>query len=207
MSQRKVEQGQTTTNIASQEGLLWSTIWDHPENAKLKKERGDPDILNPGDTIFVPEKTATSVSASTESKYRFRRKGIPARLRLQVMDFDVPRATQPYELEVNGQIIRGKTDANGVLETPIPPDASKALLRFPSDGSEMQFSIGHLDPLTAVSGAQKCLNNLGYRCPVDGAIGEATVDAIVAFQADMGLSETGQLDDATLSALESAATF
>jgi len=205
MPKQKVEQGQTTTNIADEHGLLWSTVWDHPENANLRKDRNDPDVLNPGDKIFVPDKQATTVGAGTDQKHRFRRKGIPAKLRLRVMDFDIPRANQQYELEVDGLTIEGTTDGGGVLEQPVPPDASKAVLRFPDDGSEMQLSIGHLDPPAETSGVQKRLNNLGYRCPVDGTIGDATIEAITAFQADKGLKETGQLDDATQSALESTA--
>jgi len=57
-----------------------------------------------------------------------------------------------------------------------------------------------------VSHLQEELNHLGYHSGhVDGVWGTETADALVAFQADHGLEETGHYDAATAAALQDAA--
>ncbi|WP_427902117.1 peptidoglycan-binding domain-containing protein [Marinobacter goseongensis] len=56
-------------------------------------------------------------------------------------------------------------------------------------------------PLT-VKELQRRLNDLGYNAgPVDGLIGSRTIGALKRFQADQGLSVSGDQDRATLQAL------
>lgn len=55
-----------------------------------------------------------------------------------------------------------------------------------------------------VSSVQDALNNLGYAAgPVDGLIGNRTRNAISAYQTDVGLPVTGEIDAALLESLES----
>jgi N-acetylmuramoyl-L-alanine amidase len=49
-------QGDSTTRIAFRNGFFWKTVWEHPENSELKSKRKDPNILLPGDTVFIPER-------------------------------------------------------------------------------------------------------------------------------------------------------
>lgn len=59
---------------------------------------------------------------------------------------------------------------------------------------------------SVVKAAQQHLIDLGYlKDKADGVAGPKTAAALKAFQADSGLSETGELDAATLSALDAAA--
>lgn len=51
----------------------------------------------------------------------------------------------------------------------------------------------------SVIGIQQLLSDLGYYAgPIDGVLSQATVDAIKAFQADLGVPQTGVIDAATL---------
>lgn len=52
--------------------------------------------------------------------------------------------------------------------------------------------------------AQTHLRDLGFECPIDGRLGEATIVALRAFQTKMRLPPTGQLDEATWEALFTA---
>lgn len=79
------------------------------------------------------------------------------------------------------------------------PDAAQAVTAA-QEPQEREF-----DP--AVERAQQQLIALGYELGpegADGLFGEQTAAALRSFQADHGLPETGELDDATRSALDQA---
>jgi N-acetylmuramoyl-L-alanine amidase len=200
-----IEEGESTISLALQYGFFVNTIWDDPANADLKQKRKDMNVLMPGDTVVIPDLEIKQVSGATEQQHRFKRKGIPAIYRLQVFDFEQPRANQDYRLIVDGQVLRGTTDANGILEQPVPPDAREGELIIGPDEFRLAIDFGYLDPITEISGVQKRLNNLGYLCgEPDGELDEPTRDALADFQDRFGLEPTGELDDATLKKLEEA---
>jgi phage tail tape-measure protein len=77
------------------------------------------------------------------------------------------------------------TDANGRLTS---TDSGKASASMPSDAT--------------VTNAQNTLNTQGYNAgPADGRMGPNTRAAILKFQADHNLPQTGALDSPTLTAL------
>jgi N-acetylmuramoyl-L-alanine amidase len=198
-----IEEGESTISLALQYGFFVNTIWDYPANADLKRKRKDMNVLMPGDIVVIPDKEIKEVSGATEQLHRFKRKGIPAIYRLQVFDCEKPRANQAYRLSLDGQVLRGTTDANGILQQPVPPDATEGELIIGPDEFRLTIDFGHLDPITEISGVQKRLNNLGYLCgEADGELDEPTRDALADFQDRFGLEPTGELDDATLKKLE-----
>lgn len=71
------------------------------------------------------------------------------------------------------------------------------------DGSVViPIYLGHLPPIDTDQGVQARLLNLGLDCPLDGDLAsEESQAAIKAFQEDMDLEETGEIDDATREAL------
>lgn len=53
--QHKVKKGETLIKIAKKwKHKKWQTIWDAPENAKVRKKRADPEKIEAGDILFVP---------------------------------------------------------------------------------------------------------------------------------------------------------
>ncbi|MBM3789057.1 MAG: LysM peptidoglycan-binding domain-containing protein [Acidobacteria bacterium] len=95
MIEYEVRQGDCLASIAEEHGLAWETIWDLPENAGLKRQRGDPTILQPGDVVRVPELREKTESRPTEARHRFLRKGVPGLLRMRIM--------RPEESEDSGE--------------------------------------------------------------------------------------------------------
>ena len=85
-----VQSGDCVTSVAAERGFYWETIWNHPQNAELKQKRGDPNILNEGDTLFIPDKELKEESCATDKKHKFLLKGVPAKLRMRVMEEPKP---------------------------------------------------------------------------------------------------------------------
>ena len=152
-SYHTVAQGESLPSIAEHYGLSWRALWDHPSNADLKSLRGNPNILLPGDNVFVPTKTFREVSGATERRHRFLRRGVPSRLTMRVLVHDVPRRNTPCILEVDGRLSDVTTDNDGRLSIVVPPTARNVRLRVGEGASAQQFAIavGHLDPITEVS--------------------------------------------------------
>lgn len=153
-----VRQGDCISSIAYKKGHFWQTIWDHPQNARLKSERKDPNILKEGDIVHIPDLRPKEVSGATDRRHKFVFKSVPAKLRLQLLrqersesagdstqasnDFSVieetpqpaaemhdrPRANVPFVLDIDGRLTRGKTDGEGRLEVVLPPDAREGFL-------------------------------------------------------------------------------
>jgi hypothetical protein len=198
-----VKQGDCISSIAYRYGLFPDTIWNDPENSELKQKRKDPNVLFPGDVVYVRDKEIKEVSGGTEQRHRFRRKGIPEKLIIYFKTEDEPRANEAYFLDINGVFSEGQTDGDGKVEIIIPPDAKKGVLSFQDNGDEYELELGNLDPITEISGIQARLYNLSfYDGPTDGKMSDDLKQAILLFQKQHDLEPTGKLDEATRSKLQ-----
>jgi len=66
-----IQEGDCVSSIASKAGFLWTTVWNHANNASLKQLRTDPNVLNPGDQIFIPDLTPKVLPKPTEQRHKF----------------------------------------------------------------------------------------------------------------------------------------
>jgi N-acetylmuramoyl-L-alanine amidase len=193
-----VRQGDDLQSIAYENCMWWETIWQHPDNAELKRARENPNQLLPGDVVNIPDKQKKEEEVSTEQKHRFKRKGLPAKLRLKILDDNEPRANEPYTLVIEGKTINGNTDQEGCLEVSILPNAKSCKLLLGDDQDEYVFELGSIDPLNETTGIQQRLNNLAFDSgSVDGAFGSQTEAALRGFQEQYGLTANGKLDATT----------
>lgn len=203
-----VQPGDTLTSIADKFQLTsWKRISDHPNNAQFRRKRPNPNLIHPGDEVFVPDVEPDATSAATDQSHIYTYKRPKQVLRLVIEDMDGKRlANTPYKLVIDGALYSGTTDGQALIEKDIPLSASQGLLKI-SD-YKWNLAIGHLNPLDentpdgGISGAQGRLLNLGYPVGlVDGICGPKTKAALRYFQADESLQETGELDAATRSKL------
>jgi hypothetical protein len=195
-----VKQGDCISSIAFESGFFPDTIWNHPENSDLKNARKDPNVLFPGDVVFVPEKELRVETRPTDSRHRFQRKGVPEFLSLRFLNDEEPRAGEEYSLSIDGSFgPSGKLDADGACLLPIPPGSKSAILTLGDPGRNEKYpiSLGHLDPIEEISGVAHRLVNLGYLPSASGGESPELSDAVKAFQMDHKLSEENGLDDAT----------
>lgn len=209
-----VVQGEHLSSIAKKYGFsTYKTIWDHPQNAELKKERQNPNVIFPGDELFIPDKGEKEEPRETEEKHRFELKTDKLKLRLVLEDlYEKPIANAKCELYVENEKFDLTTDGQGKIERDIKPTDKRAFLTIkdtqtPINEIIIPVKIGDLDPETKESGQKARLNNLGYFAgPLEGKSEEENkamfLSAVEEFQCDHGLVVDGKCGPATQAKLK-----
>ena len=192
MPQHTVSQGETASKIAFDAQLAdFTSIWNHGSNKDFVKTR-DPNLLYPGDELFVPEKQQKEVPADTGLTHRYKKKVPKNKIRLQMLDGNkepIPEAD--YTLAIGEENFSGQTSDDGWIMHDIAVEATDGTLDFA--GRTIELEIGSLDPMETVEGIQGRLMNLGYKVnAVDGDDStDEYKDAVKAFQSDFQLTVDG----------------
>ena len=205
-----VQQGDHLSKIAKDNGFTdYTVIWDHPNNSDLKKQRQNPNILLPGDEVYIPDMEQKQESGAADKKHTFAVNKNILKLRLVLQDmYEKPVAGAKCALLIDGQVYQLTTDSNGKLEQEIPLDAKQGTLTIRGDQTPfandvIPIKIGHLDPIDEISGQIARLNNLGYFAgKLDGSNRDALNSAIQEFQCDNGLAVDGDCGPKTQSKLK-----
>ncbi len=205
----QVRRGDTMVTIARRYGFRTiDPIWDHPDNAALRKTRPNPFVLAQGDSVFIPEKEIAEHACETNQRHVFRVRAMTQWLDQVVLDHaNNPHAGKRYELTVGGKVLKGATGGDGRIRVEIPLDTKSAEIKLwpdatSSDCITWSLELGHLEPVETTYGLKGHLSNLGYDCgTVDDSADEKLAQALRDFQRDNGLSVTGQAGDATLAKL------
>jgi hypothetical protein len=208
----EVQPGDCMSSIAYQHGFFWKTLWNDSSNADLKAKRKNPNVLMTGDIVHIPDLTVRNAFGATEQTHKFMLKGVPEKLHIKLLDYDhKPRPMLDYIITIEGNSRRGKTDAKGVINECIPPNAMTGKLTFaapqhvdengklipakPKD-QVMILQLGNLNPVSEISGLKARLANMGfYKGPIDENLDAATQQAISDFQVKKGLPVNGAADD------------
>ncbi|MEW5979684.1 MAG: LysM domain-containing protein [Acidobacteriota bacterium] len=192
-----VEEGEHLSSIAVRFGFSsFRTIWDHPQNAELKKLRKNPNVLFAGDQLFIPDLETREEQGPTEKKHVFVAARTELKLRVKVLDgLDEPRS-EPCTVTGSGFQNPMFDLGEGLLVGLIPATAKKAELFFPNTGKDesevkVPIGIGLLDPITEVAGQRQRLNNLGYFAGFDARSTAQFKFAVEEFQCDH-LAEIGK---------------
>jgi N-acetylmuramoyl-L-alanine amidase len=203
-----VVQGETLSAIARKYGVAsWRAIYEHADNADFRAKRPNPNIIYPGDELFVPG-AEEEEPYRTGARYTFQAQ--TQRLQLRMQDFGGDAlAGKKYQLSFNGETREGTTADDGAIDEKITSSTTKAeLLVFlddEPDGAKLNWKldIDHLDPIAELSGIQARLNNLCFDSgPVDGIMGPLTKSGVKAFQERYELVVDGIPDRNTKAKLE-----
>jgi len=200
MSRKHVVQaGDGIDMLAERYGWSADALWDEPENRALRDQRPNRNTLLPGDVVTIPEREAKTVSVATGAVHRFRRKGVPWKLRVRLADSLGPRGALPYRLELDqGTELKGTTSDQGELEHWMPLDAKEGVLHI--DGDQILLKLSNLGPSNSIPGARARLVNLGFLDAT--APPDAVPTALAGFQRRHELEATGELDKPTVAKLE-----
>ncbi len=205
-----VRQGDHLCRIAKAFGFSdYRTLWNHPNNADLKQARQNPNVLFPGDILFIPDHEPGIKSGGTDQRHVFKLNMPVLKLRLILEDlYEKPIARAPCLLVLGSDSRHLTTDGNGRIEQDISPDADDATLviqdaQTPFDNTSIAIKIGYLDPVDKVSGQTGRLNNLGYFAGnVNQPDNPAFKSAVEEFQCDHGLTVDGKCGPITQSKLK-----
>ncbi|MEX1363997.1 MAG: peptidoglycan-binding domain-containing protein [Nannocystaceae bacterium] len=203
----EVTRAECMASIAAQHGFHWRAVWGHPGNKGLRRDRSSPFVLAPNDVVQVPERRPGQHRVPTDQRHTFVRKALPAMLRLRLRSKGRPLINTPYTLECAGRILRGRTDLEGKVEIPVPPDVPAGLLRVGEGDAQRVYRLmpRALDPVSGLRGMQSRLANLGYHHgAVHGDLDDSTQGALRRFQADHGLEVSGEANLATTNAVSTA---
>ncbi|MEO8777134.1 MAG: peptidoglycan-binding protein [Rhodanobacter sp.] len=204
-----VKQGDYLAKIASSFGFAdWNTIWNDPNNAALKSQRKNPNVLYPGDQLFIPDKQTKDESRPADQRAKFKVKRNPLKL-IVVLEraFNKPLANVACDVTIEGDTAKLTTDGNGKLQHDISAKAENVQLiarnsKTPIDDVMIPLQIGYLDPIDEISGQRQRLDNLAYAAsPVEG-VDAAEADrtfksAVEEFQCDNKLAVDGVCGPAT----------
>jgi N-acetylmuramoyl-L-alanine amidase len=195
-----VLQGECLSSIAHDFGFAdWHVIYDHPQNAAFKAKRPNPNLIYPGDELFIPDFTPHDHGCQTDMNHRFRLNVQPTYVNLRIQDLaDKPISDAKYILTLDELKLHGKTDSDGWIKHTISPVSQFGTLQVWPDPKDHETSfkwevkLGHLDPLETTSGVKARLNNLGYGCgEVNSVEDDAYDQAVRQFQQEHGLVVDG----------------
>lgn len=195
-----VSQGECLSSIAWSYGFPdWRVIYNHPKNADFKRLRPNPNLIFPGDVIYIPLPEFKEEACPTGQRHRFTVEHEGTYLNVRLIDSDdKPIVGGKFAFTIDSQRFEGKTDGDGYAKQRIHPGSRLARLEFWPDPKnaeakhEWQVLIGHLDPLPNLAAVQARLQNLGYDCgPVDGIDGPLTQAGVKQFQKDYDLLVDG----------------
>lgn len=205
----QVRQGECLSSIAARYGFAdWKAIYEHADNAELRKKRPNPNVIHPGDRVTIPDRELKEVGCATGAVHRFVVKAQPTRLKIRFRDAEGKGyADRKYQLVVGARTLEGRTDGDGLVDQPVPAHEARGELTVwlhgeDTDGYKLSLDLGALDPPEEISGAQARLVNLGFDgVEVSGALDDGTREALRAFQEKHGLTVSGALDEATIAEL------
>jgi hypothetical protein len=194
-----VAHGEHIPGIAAQNGFAdFHKIWDDPENAALKAERKNPNVLMPGDKVFIPDKEVKEESGSTEQRHRFVQTVTKLKLRIKLLNLKDElilrtgkAATRSGEQEITPQ--------GELYELDIHPLDNEVIFNFEEEPPlKLTLDVGGLAPVSNRLGQQQRLNNLGYFAGFSTTPDEEQFQwAVEEYQCDRkkkGLKVTGVCD-------------
>jgi hypothetical protein len=206
-----IKQGDYLAKLAHRLCFDVDKVWNDGANAELKQKRGDGTMLCPGDILFIPDEPPKKLPLSSKTTNSYVADVPKVKLEITLAKGGKPLADLAYVIEGIGDDTEKKTDASGKVVIEAPVHVREVMLVLPTRGDRQAIKIGELDPVSEPSGARMRLNNLGLMGKgFAGADNYEAHDedrlraALRSFQTARGLERTGELDDATQTALRQA---
>jgi hypothetical protein len=210
-----VRQGDSCATLSIRYGFDMDTVWNDPANDDLRNLRQDPHVLAPLDVLYIPDDgEATGITLTTGATNNFVA-DVPV-LYGQVVCIgpdDQPLAGAAFTIPELSPPFEGTTKPDGTADFEFPYTLQAVSLVFTDPAVVVVAYRAQLDPVNTPSGARQRLEALGVVPPMpvvpdpDARAMLAEYVAIAAlqkFQNDQGIEPTGELDDATVDALQKA---
>ena len=103
--------------VIQEKGFLPNTVWQHPNNARLREQRRELNRLVSGDVVFIPDAQPKEVREPTNQVHKFRMKGERHRhwIEIELVGEDgTPIPNEKYKIILpDGSEKAGNLDQNG----------------------------------------------------------------------------------------------
>jgi hypothetical protein len=196
-----VQPGEHLSGISAAHGFDdYTVVWNRPENAGLRAERLDPHVLQPGDSLYIPELKSTAARKPAGAQHQFTVRRSPLKLRLKLFDLGA-KALMGAPVIVAGATL--STNGSGIVEAAVDKSVHDVPLSTASD--QLDLDVGALNEKDddTDAGWKARLYNLGYLWDPAAAEGDDELAfALQDFQAQYGMTVNGQADDATKAKLQ-----
>src|SRR6266496_3254963 len=105
-----VKQGECLSSLAAAHHLAaWSVIYNHAGNTKFRQEHPNPNVIYPGDLLYIPDPGPVSKAEPTDQKHTFLLKRDKTMLRIVAADGDgTPYPDSDYRLTIGTATYEGK---------------------------------------------------------------------------------------------------
>jgi hypothetical protein len=206
-----IRQGDYLKKLGHRLGFDADAVWNDPANAELKKSRGGGSILKAGDILQIPDEPRPKFPFKLEEENKYVAQVPKTKVQLKLNLNGIALKDEPYKLEGADDDTDKTATGDGTAEFEVPVYVREVVVALTKRNVKFRAQIGNMDPITTPSGIRLRLKNLGFGGVLkQGAEAyeahndQALKSAVKAFQAFKGLKATGDIDDATRSAIEKA---
>jgi hypothetical protein len=162
-----IRQGDFLAKIAHQFDFDPDAVWNDSSNDDLRALRPNPNILLPGDLLYIPDqvdKQPVVHNLTTGATNTFISPSPPTIAVSHVLVGADPStyASKAYTIKELDQLTGLETDGDGRVKFEAPVTLHAATVVFTDTGESWVFTLGGLNPINSLSGRFQRLQNLGY---------------------------------------------
>jgi hypothetical protein len=203
-----VRQGDYLTAVAHRHDTTVDEIWGLPENAKLVANRPNPEILAPGDLLYLPSPNPRWQSLTVGATNVLNASVPVVTLRVVLVDAEgSPLAGKAVTTTPTLGVDPLSTDGAGLLELQVPILYKVVTVVVTETQQHFALRVGTLDPHDADTGVLSRLRHMGHvgeelnfvgmrpHLRNLDAQGLSLSAAVRSFQAGRGDEPTGDIDD------------
>jgi hypothetical protein len=176
-----IRQGDFLLKVAHKFGFDADTIWNDAKNDALRQVRPNPNILLPGDVLYIPDqanRTPALKPLVTGTTNTFTSHTPTLSLTCKFIGAEAATyASKAFTVQELADLVGLQTDDQGVATFPIPVTLTRATITFIETGECVELGIAAMDPINSLEGIFKRLQNLGHiPREVDGVPVESSGD-------------------------------
>ncbi|MEA2695755.1 MAG: hypothetical protein QOI66_26, partial [Myxococcales bacterium] len=125
-----VKNGECATSIAADNGFASvKDLFNHPDNAALRKLRPNPNLLAAGDVIVIPDHKPKTLALKADAKHKIVVTRPKAELHVHLRDLVGKKLKNaPFKLTHGAATVSGVSDGQGLIKVAIPPGLTSAQL-------------------------------------------------------------------------------
>jgi hypothetical protein len=206
-----IQRGDFLSKLADAFAFDADAVWNDDHNADLRALRYSPDMLVPGDVMFVPGEPNAPVETAPHAADGASTALSPVPTSsISVRFTEAIYASKAYRLQELDELGVLMTDETGMAKFDCPVTVQTVTVVFSTSGESRELNIGGMDPVDTLAGVFKRLQNLGYlaadsdfdpnelivlRAGLYALEAHESPEAAEAWAEDAGLSDDGTLDE------------